>query len=303
MTTMTQHENPPIHGNSNSGTGHTDVPAYTIQVLDDALSMRQVELTDPVPLGRQILESVGARPVDDFSLYAFMPNGDFEELRPDEPFDLRGKGVEKFIVFKTDRAFKFKIDERHLAWGKAEITGAVLRQLAALQPNYALYLEVRGGHDREIGVNDVVDLSKPGVERFITVVKETTEGRGAALPSRDRDYLDTHGIAYEVISEGGQVAVVLKNFPLPTGKYDCDHVDILVLLPIGYPDAPPDMFYTLPWVKLLAAGRYPTRADVSHSFGGEVWQRWSRHSTEWRPGIDGIHTMIARARHAFEAAQ
>jgi hypothetical protein len=301
---MTQHEIPTGQDHSNSGVGHTNTPTYMIQVFDDALSPRHLELTDPVPLGRQILEAVGARPVDDFSLYAFMPNGDFEEIRPDEPFDLRGKGVEKFIAFKTDRTFKFKLDERHLAWGKAEITGAALRQLADLQPGYALYLEVRGGHDLEIGIGDVVDLSKPGVERFITVVKETTEGRGAALPSRDRDYLNTHGIAYEVMTEDGQIAVVLKDFQLlPTNKFDHEQVDLLVLLPMGYPDAPPDMFYTLPWVRLVSVGRHPTRADVSHTFGGKVWQRWSRHSNEWRPGIDGIHTMIARARHAFEAAQ
>ncbi len=289
-------------GNDDQGVGNTKVPSYRIQVGDETLNFKSAELSDPVPLGRQILEAAGARPADEFSLYAILPNGDFEELRPDEPFDLRGRGVERFIHFRTDRAYKFKVDDRHLAWGKPVISGAVLRELAGIQAGYSLYQEVRGGHDLEIGPADTVDLSKAGVERFITVIKETTEGRGP-LPSRDREYLDGHGIAYEMVVDGGQVGVVLKDIPLPEGKYDSAKADVLVLLPPGYPDVPPDMFFTLPWVKLAAVGRYPSRADVPHPFVGKSWQRWSRHSTEWRPGLDGLHTMIARARHAIEGAQ
>ena len=63
------------------------------------------------------------------------------------------------------------------------------------------------------------------------------------------------------------------------------------------------MFFTLPWLRLTEAGRYPTRADVPHMFGGKQWQRWSRHSGAWRPGVDGLHTMITRARHAIEGAR
>jgi hypothetical protein len=96
--------------------------------------------------------------------------------------------------------------------------------------------------------------------------------------------------------------VILRNIALPPGKFDQPLVDVLILLPPGYPDSCPDMFYLLPWVKLVATGSYPRAADQAVSFGGQSWQRWSRHSQEWRPGIDGIHTMMARMRLAVEVA-
>src|SRR5205814_8225559 len=207
---------------------------------------------DPMPVGRQILEAVDAKPIEEFSIFAMLPNGDFEDVRLDEPYDLRVHGTEKFIVFRTDRLFKFTIDNRQMEWGKPLISGLIVRRLAAVGDDYAVYLEVRGGQDREINDTDIIDLSKPGIERFITLIKETTEGL-TALPSMDRTYLADHAIAHEVVSDGAQVGVVLKGVPLPTGKFDHEKADLLILLPGGYPDAGPDMFFLFPWARLIAA--------------------------------------------------
>ncbi len=275
---------------------------YRILVSDENLTFSAVQVADPLPLGRQVLEAAGARPVEEFSLFALLPNGDFEDVRLDEPFDLRGHGAERFTFFRTDRSFKFTIDNRQLDWGKPLITGMVLRRLANIQPGYALYLEVRGGQDREIGDIDVVDLSQQGIERFITVIRETTEGL-IALPTMDQSYLDNHLIEYELVSDGGHVGVILKKMPLPEGKFDHASADVLILLPTGYPDACPDMFFFLPWVRLSASMTFPKAADAAHAFRGQKWQRWSRHSRAWRSGVDGLHTMIARVRHAVETAR
>jgi hypothetical protein len=284
------------------GRGFHPAKAYRIKVADETLNFRPVEVAEPMPVGRQILEAAGVRPIDEFSIFAMLPTGDFEDVRLDEPFDLCGHGTEKFIVFRTDRLFKFTIDNRELEWGKPLISGLIVRRLAAVGDDYAVYLEVRGGQDREISDADIIDLSKPGIERFITVIKETTEGL-TALPSADRTYLEDHAIPYEVVSDGAQVGVVIKDVALPKRKFDHEKADLLILLPGGYPDACPDMFFMFPWVQLIAASRYPRCADVPHMFGGKRWQRWSRHSGAWRPGIDGLHTMIARAQHAIEGAR
>ena len=72
----------------------------------DNLKFRALDLSNPAPLGRQILEAAGAKPVEDFSLFAILPNGDFEEVLLDEPFDLRKRGAERFVGFDTDRIYK-----------------------------------------------------------------------------------------------------------------------------------------------------------------------------------------------------
>ena len=119
------------------------------------------------------------------------------------------------------------------------------------------------------------------------------------LPFKDHRYLESRGLAFEEIVDGAQQGVVLRGFPLPTGLFDTETANVLVVLPTGYPDAPPDMFFTKPWLKLKSGGGYPSRADSSFDFGGKNWQRWSRHNNEWRPGTDGIWTTLKRVETAL----
>ena len=122
------------------------------------------------------------------------------------------------------------------------------------------------------------------------------------LPSDDRQFLDDHGLAYREVSDSGHKGVVLVDFKLPEIKFQVSAADILILLPPGYPDAPPDMFYALPWLELASGGGYPNRANKSWQLDGENWQRWSRHSSEWRAGTDGIWTMVQRVNRALREA-
>lgn len=122
------------------------------------------------------------------------------------------------------------------------------------------------------------------------------------LPEEDRRYLAEKGIAYEEREADGQRGVILPNFRVPGSHLDAQTVKLLILIPPGYADVPPDMFHTDPWLKLAANSSYPRAANVAVNFGGINWQRWSRHNPEWRPGVDGIWTMLKRVDHALEVA-
>lgn len=122
------------------------------------------------------------------------------------------------------------------------------------------------------------------------------------LPAADAAYLNDKGIVYEEAQDGSQKAVILRAYLLPAGRFDRARADILILLPQGYPDVSPDMFYLVPWVRLTGANRFPKCADVPFTFSGQQWQRWSRHNTEWRPGVDGIWTMVKRIDTALGKA-
>lgn len=148
--------------------------AYRVRFAQGDLNFRALELADPVPLGRQILASAGCDPRDDFSLFAILPTGDFEDVRLDEPFDLRARGAERFVAFETDRDYKLMLDDRQLEWGKPAISGHALYQLAGTNEDEAVYLEVRGGQDRLVDSTDMIDLTKPGIERFITAPQPCT---------------------------------------------------------------------------------------------------------------------------------
>ena len=122
------------------------------------------------------------------------------------------------------------------------------------------------------------------------------------LPAPDREYLESKGVAFEEVQDGGQKAIILKSIPLPSGRFDAPVADILIILPPAYPDVAPDMFHLIPWVRLVPAGKYPNAADQPVMFKGQNWQRWSRHNSEWRPGIDGIWTMLKRVEDALARA-
>ena len=164
--------------------------SYRMLFAQGDLDFQPLAVPDPVPLGRQILEAAGLKAETGYSLFGILPSGDFEDVRLDEPFDLRQKGAERFVAFLTDRTFKLTLDDAQIEWGKPVMSGAVLYELAKLGNEEAVFLEVRGGEDRLIDPGELIDLTKPGIERFITAPKAAAtfeiivNSRPKAVPDR-----------------------------------------------------------------------------------------------------------------------
>lgn len=128
-----------------SGRSVRGADSYRIHHADGALDFQPALVNDPVPTGRQILQAIGLRPVDEFSLFAILPDGSFEDIRLDETFDVRGRGTERFVHFRSDREFRFTLDDRQMQWGKPVISGRHLKVLAGVDPDtYDVYLDVPG---------------------------------------------------------------------------------------------------------------------------------------------------------------
>jgi len=148
--------------------------SYRIAVSDDAIHFRPVDVADPVPLGRQILSAARYEPPEEYSLFAILPAGDFEDVRLDETVDLRGRGVERFVAFRSDRVYRLTLNGHEVRWGRSAIGGAVLYALAKVSGDEAVFLDVRGGQDRLVEPGDTVDLTDGGVERFFTAPRPAT---------------------------------------------------------------------------------------------------------------------------------
>lgn len=144
---------------------------YRVLFALEDLNFTALDLTDPIPLGRQILSEAGHDVAGGFSLFAILPSGEFEDVRLDEAFDLRGRGAERFVAFQTDRGFKLTLKGKELQWGKPIISGSILYKLANASDGEAVFLEVPGGTDKLIKPEDLIDLSVRGIERFIVAPK------------------------------------------------------------------------------------------------------------------------------------
>jgi hypothetical protein len=81
--------------------------------------------------------------------------------------------------------------------------------------------------------------------------------------------------------------VVIKRWPLPPG-WSAAATEVLILLPAGYPQTPPDSFYT-PDSLTLEGSAEPDRASGRISHRGRSWRQFSWHFVEprdWQPHPD-----------------
>jgi E2/UBC family protein E len=117
-----------------------------------------------------------------------------------------------------------------------------------------------------------------------------------ALPPTDSVFLADRDINHTIALDGGMTCVIFPNWPVPLG-YDRQATDLLVRLPSGYPDVPPDMWWFCPGIK-LADGRAAQATEAIERHLGRDWQRWSRHfqAGQWRSGIDGLESYLALIR-------
>lgn len=216
----------------------------------------------------------------------------------DEVIDLEEYFAAKRPVPK-DKKYRIRIDKEQYVVDKSEMTGTEILALAGKTPDkFLLRQKLRGGVE-PVGPNEVVSFVKPGVERFMTVPKEVTEGEGPqtrrdfTLLAQDVEFLDGLGLRWEAVKDGDGNAVVIYDWPLPAG-YNLPKANVHVRLTAGYPDSQIDMAYFAP--PLARADGRGINALSSAAFDGTSWQRWSRHRTaesKWRPGIDDLSTHMA----------
>ncbi len=120
------------------------------------------------------------------------------------------------------------------------------------------------------------------------------------LLEEDERYLTERCYQFDLIAEGEVGCLIIKDFPLASGKYDRDIVDLLICIPKGYNTAKLDNFYIDPPIRLKVGGAYPHRGDYFESHIQRKWQRLSRHMSVWRPGIDGLRTFMPFIYHELQ---
>ncbi len=108
------------------------------------------------------------------------------EARPDtvEPIELEELDIEEFAKdHPADRRkpcahiYVIRIDRERRRVRKASMTGAEILSLVGKTPEtHKLFQKFRGGKTEVVEARAVVSFAEPGVERFQTIPKDTTEG-------------------------------------------------------------------------------------------------------------------------------
>jgi hypothetical protein len=75
------------------------------------------------------------------------------------------------------RRYRLRIDKEIKVTENPSPTGKEILGLVGKTPEgFALSMKLHGGQAKPVGADEHVDLRKPGVERFMTIAKDATEG-------------------------------------------------------------------------------------------------------------------------------
>lgn len=203
----------------------------------------------------------------------------------------------KFVPLDHD--YKIRVDKAHYTVQTSTMKGRDILILAGKTPpeRYILQQKIKDQIVR-IGLDEVVDFTAPGIERFMTIPNEVTEGEASTMRCQfepmkeDLAFLQSLGLSWEGLLDGGVKRILIHGFPIPNG-YNVEKASVFIVLQPGYPDTQIDMAYFSP--SLSRADGRAIRQLTETPFDGRNWQQWSRHRTPlsaWRIGEDNLSTHI-----------
>lgn len=225
-------------------------------------------------------------------------HADEKTQKNDEFIDLEEYFASKKPVPKAKK-YQIRIDKDKYVVEAPSMNGREILELAGKTPEkFLLRQKLRGGVE-EVRPDQEVNFMTAGVERFMTIPKEVTEGEGPLVRREfkplddDVEYLDSTSRKWEAVLQDKLKIIVMHDWPLPSG-YNLSTAAVHVRLSDGYPDTHIDMAYFSPALN-RADGRNINNLSMLE-FDGKPWQQWSRHRTgasAWRPGIDNLTTHMA----------
>lgn len=111
-----------------------------------------------------------------------------------------------------------------------------------------------------------------------------------AFMTEEAEQLRAEGYTVEVTEAEGWFNVVFSSFSLPPG-YSKAVTELLIKLPLSYPNGTPDMFWVDEDVTLKDGG-VPGSADAIEPALCKRWRRFSWLPQNWNPAADNIKTYL-----------
>lgn len=233
------------------------------------------------------------------------PQADEEEV---EVLDIEEFAKSKGGKPPKAKRYRIRVDKEKYETTNPEPTGREILTLAGKVPpeQWMLNKKVRAGGFEPVGLDEKVDLTAPGVERFTTLPKDQTEGRPSlrrhfALPEEDVEALDAGGFQWESLKDPSGTWLIIHGFALPA-CFAGGETAVAISIPSGYPTTALDMAYFHPAIVRLNGAAIPN-TEALVQVDGKKWQRWSRHYTPtnpWKPGEYNTVTHLHLVRHWIE---
>lgn len=227
-------------------------------------------------------------------------------LEPGKSVDLDATGVERF--YTREKVWRLDVQGELTEWDRPEVRvrDALSKAGIDLTKSWTIIFKVKGKEPRPVGLDDLLDLSEPGIERLWLRPRHVDNGDGPgprrqfALLEKDESFLEASGYLWETVTEGARRWLIVEDYPVPKG-YSNSRCRLALEIPQTYPAAQIDMFYCAPPLS-LEGGRVPDRTEVRQVIAGATFQRWSRHrngNSKWSPSRDNVITHLGLVDEAL----
>jgi hypothetical protein len=275
-----------------------------------AIDGTQYEWPSRVISGGQ-LRKLGQVP-DGKEVFQELPDAVERVIQEHDLVDLDAPGVEKFKA--RVRQWKLNVQGVILVIHHPTIIVREAIKDAGFDPTkpWTIVLRVHGRPKQEVGLDFVVDLRTPGIEKLRLTPKEVNNGEAPTAPRRqfellevDERFLKGLGLRWETVIDTPQPGtsrrwLLIYDYPVP-GGFTVDRTLLALEIPLTYPGAQIDMFYTSPPLA-LSSGRAIERTQVAASILGTPFNGWSRHRGQqslWDLTNDNIATHLGLVESAM----
>lgn len=236
------------------------------------------------------------------------PSKEDKPQPPEEEVDVLD--IEDFAKTKGGKPpkaklYRIRVDKAKYETTNPEPTGREILEMAKKVPveQWMLNKKVHGAGFEPVALDEKVDLTAPGIERFTTLPKDQTEGRPSLrrqfdITEEDVEALNAAGFQWESLKDPSGTWLIIHDFTLPA-CFSGGETTVAISIPSGYPTAALDMAYFHPAIVRVDGATIPN-TEASIQVDGRKWQRWSRHYTSanpWKPGEYNTVTHLHLVRH------
>lgn len=146
--------------------------ATVIEVAGVDLEFRPVGLADSSPTAGQVLAAMGVHPQTDYVVLQWLPGMEVIEVHPETNIVVKGDVVPRLVVAKSDRTFRFFLNDHAIDWPADAVSEPVLRKLGSVPASDTVFHAREDEADHPIEAGETISLGDKGTEVFYSK-KET----------------------------------------------------------------------------------------------------------------------------------
>lgn len=156
-----------MNTNKHQGESHSQNPKVALTLVIEG---KEYETFDQYKTGAELKQLAGI-PIDTELFLSISKPYQDELIENEKQVNLARPETEYFFVKKK---LKFFINDKSFTWHKQYIRGAQIRELGNISAEDDVFLEIKEGwQDDQILDDEVVDLARPGKEKFFSKPRQT----------------------------------------------------------------------------------------------------------------------------------